>query len=261
MTTMTTKARSPLPAVAAVLATALLAAGCTSARSDTGSEPRPVAGGSPTASPAPTAGPSRPAPTFPAYAAQAKPAKVAVYAAPNGRLSRTIANPLPSGAPLTFLLAHRSGDWLQVYLPTRPNGSSGWVRAADVTLAGLAYRLDVQTGAHQLRLYRLGKLVRSYPIAVGKADTPTPGGTFYLKELIRPTNGGGIYGPFAFGLSGFSDALASFGGGEAVIGLHGTNDESSIGRDVSHGCIRLHNADITALSKLLPLGTPVRILA
>lgn len=259
---MTTKVRSPRPAAAALLATVLLAAGCAGARSDTAGGPRPVAGVSGPAGTAPTAGPSRPTvPTFPAYAAQARPAKVAVYAAPNGRVNRTLGNPLPSGAPLTFLLAHRSGDWLQVYLPTRPNGSTGWLRAADVALAGLAYRLDVQTGAHQLRLYRFGKLAHTYPIAVGKADTPTPGGTFYLKELIRPTNGGGIYGPFAFGLSGFSNALASFGGGEAVIGLHGTNDESSIGRDVSHGCIRLHNADITALSKLLPLGTPVRILA
>ncbi len=262
MTTVTTKVQGSFPAAAALLATVLLAAGCTSARSDTAGDPRPVAGVSPTVSAAPSPGQSRsPAPTFPAYAAQATAAKVAVYAAPNGRVGRTLANPLPSGAPLTFLLAQRSGDWLRVYLPSRPNGSTGWVRAADVALAGLAYRLDVQTGAHQLRLYDFGKLMRVYPIAVGKADTPTPGGTFYLKELIRPTNGGGIYGPYAFGLSGFSNALSSFGGGEAVIGLHGTNDESSIGRDVSHGCIRLHNADITALSKLLPLGTPVRILA
>jgi lipoprotein-anchoring transpeptidase ErfK/SrfK len=45
-----------------------------------------------------------------------------------------------------------------------------------------------------------------------------------------------------------------------VIGLHGTNEPDSIGRDVSHGCIRLRNRDITALAEKLPLGTPVRIL-
>jgi lipoprotein-anchoring transpeptidase ErfK/SrfK len=46
-----------------------------------------------------------------------------------------------------------------------------------------------------------------------------------------------------------------------VIGLHGTSQPSSIGHDVSSGCIRLRNADITRLARLLPLGTPVRILA
>ncbi|MBW3648616.1 MAG: L,D-transpeptidase, partial [Actinobacteria bacterium] len=69
------------------------------------------------------------------------------------------------------------------------------------------------------------------------------------------------YGPYAYGLSGFSTTLDTFAGGEAVIGLHGTNDPASIGKDVSFGCIRLNNADIRELADLLPLGTPVRILA
>ncbi|MGI8699015.1 MAG: L,D-transpeptidase family protein [Mycobacteriales bacterium] len=253
---------SGLPLAAAVLAAALLTAGCGARPSTTARAVGPAPTSGATATATPTRAPSQPgAPAFPAYAAEATGATVAVHAAPDGPVRRTLNNPLPSGAPLTFLLARRSGEWLQVYLPTRPNGSTGWVRAGDVSIAGLPHRLDVLQRSHQLRLYRFGKLSKTYPIAVGKADTPTPGGTFYLKELIRPTNGGGLYGPYAFGLSGFSDALSSFGGGEAVIGLHGTNDESSIGRDVSHGCIRLHNADITALAKLLPLGTPVRILA
>ncbi len=55
--------------------------------------------------------------------------------------------------------------------------------------------------------------------------------------------------------------LTSFNGGDGVIGIHGTNDPSSVGRDVSHGCIRLRNADVTYLAERLPLGTPVRILA
>ena len=71
----------------------------------------------------------------------------------------------------------------------------------------------------------------------------------------------GPYGSYAYGLSGFSNVLTSFGGGDGVIGIHGTNDPSSIGQDVSHGCIRLQNADIERLVRFLPLGTPVDILA
>lgn len=198
---------------------------------------------------------------FPAYAVWAKGPSVGVYDRPSGAVRRTFGNPQPSGAPLVFLLDRTVGEWLHVYLPARPNGSTGWVRAADTELRGVTYRVDVLRSAHELRLYDRGRLVKTFPVAIGTKDTPTPGGTFYLKELIRPTNRGGVYGPYAYGLSGFSDVLTNFSGGEGVIGIHGTNDPSVIGTDVSHGCIRLRNADITYLAQRLPLGTPVRILA
>jgi lipoprotein-anchoring transpeptidase ErfK/SrfK len=208
---------------------------------------------------------SRPTPSsrfteFPAYAATAVGREVVVRSAPDGAVTHTLGNPQPSGAPLTFLLKSDRRGWLEVYLPVRPNGSSGWVREADVRVEGLRYRIDVSRSAHTLRLYRDGELVEELPVAIGKENTPTPGGVFYLKELLIPTNEGGFYGPYAYGLSGFSNVLTRFAGGEGVIGLHGTNDPSSIGKDVSSGCIRLRNADITRLAKLLPLGTPVNIL-
>lgn len=43
--------------------------------------------------------------------------------------------------------------------------------------------------------------------------------------------------------------------------IHGTNQPETIGRDVSHGCIRVHNDVIRGLARLLPLGTPVEIRA
>ncbi len=180
-------------------------------------------------------------------------------------MTTELANPQQSGAPLTFLVDGPAGPpptgaWVKVLLPVRPNGSTGWVRATDVEIAGLPYRLDVSIGGHRLDLFANGTLRKSYSIGVGRTNTPTPGGTFYLKELLQPPNPSGAYGPYAYGLSGFSTTLKEFNGGDAVIGIHGTDDPSSIGRDVSHGCIRMTNADITELAHLLPLGTPVRIL-
>lgn len=199
---------------------------------------------------------------YPAYAATATKPSVGVFDKAAGTLRRSLANPQPSGAPLTFLVKSQpGGTWVEVYLPIRPNGSSGWVRAADVKVIGVPFRLDVLRAEHKLRLYQDGKLKKEFAVAIGTTNTPTPGGTFYLKELLIPTNKGGVYGPYAYGLSGFSNVLTSFAGGDGVIGLHGTNDPSKIGSDVSHGCIRLRNADITYLAHLLPLGTPVRILA
>jgi lipoprotein-anchoring transpeptidase ErfK/SrfK len=187
-------------------------------------------------------------------------AAIAVDVTPAGGRLAELANPRPSGAPLTFLLDRREGAWLKVFLPTRPNGSEGWVSAADVTVTGVPYRLDVHVDAHRLDLFAYGQLLRSFVIGVGRAQTPTPGGVFYLVELLRPPDPGGAYGPYAYGLSGHSTTLASFAGADAVIGLHGTNEPAALGHDVSHGCIRLANPDITYLAGLLPLGTPVRIL-
>ena len=69
----------------------------------------------------------------------------------------------------------------------------------------------------------------------------------------------GPYGRYAIGLSGRSEVLTEFAGGDGQIGIHGTNDPSSIGKRVSSGCIRLRNEDIEKLAALLPLGVPVII--
>lgn len=189
--------------------------------------------------------------------ATARPSHVDIHAAPGGRVTRDIRNPQETGAPLTFLVDGQSGKWLRVYLPVRPNGSTGWVSATDVTVAQVAYRVEVSTAAHQLRLYHFGKLVNTYSAATGTGGTPTPHGLFFITELLAPTNAG--YGPYAYGLSAFSNVLTSFGGGPGQIGIHGTDNAASIGRSASHGCVRLSNTDITALAKQLPLGTSVNI--
>src|SRR5690606_22893181 len=107
------------------------------------------------------------------------------------------------------------------------------------------YSLLVSTEERTVTLLKDEEVVEVFPAAVGTGDTPTPTGTYYLTELIKPTNKG--YGPFAYGLSAFSDVLNDFGGGPGQIGLHGTADAGSIGRAASHGCIRLGNDDITFL--------------
>ncbi|HEV8653035.1 MAG TPA: L,D-transpeptidase [Actinomycetes bacterium] len=194
--------------------------------------------------------------------AQARVRRVAVYAAPGAPApARALANPQPSGAPLVFLVRQRRAAWLQVLLPVRPNGSTGWIRAGEVRLAQHDYRIVVALKAHQLTVYRGNRVVEREPIAVGKRDTPTPGGLYYTKELLRAPDPTGPYGPYAYGLSGFSNVLRSFAGSDAVIGIHGTNDPGALGHDISHGCIRMSNAGITKLAKLLPLGVPVQIVA
>jgi lipoprotein-anchoring transpeptidase ErfK/SrfK len=193
--------------------------------------------------------------------------EVAVYAGADGAGEpiHRLANPTESGAPLVFMVDGRDtdGPWLKVNLPVRPNGSKGFVRSDDVSLQTTDYRVKVELGAHRLTVARGDEVVVDTPIGVGRAETPTPGGVYYLKELLQPPNPDGAYGPFAYGLSGFSNnpELANFNGGDGIIGIHGTNEPDKIGTDVSHGCIRIRNEVITEMAGYLPLGTPVEIVA
>jgi lipoprotein-anchoring transpeptidase ErfK/SrfK len=165
--------------------------------------------------------------------------------------------------PLVFLVKSRdeADDRVEVYLPVRPNGSSGWVDAEDVTVTAVPYKIKVGINAHRLQVFRDDEVILDAPVGVGRGEVPTPGGIYYLKELLAPPNPGGSYGPYAYGLSGFSNVLQSFNGGTGVIGIHGTNEPEKVGTDVSHGCIRLENSNIVRMVEEigLPLGTPVEI--
>lgn len=240
--------RRSVSAVCALAIAALLLTGCAPSV--------PHANNIASAAVTPSASAPTPAPSI-GSAATATGASVAVYDKPDGVVVSTLSNPQAQGAPLTFLVVTTQGKWIQVQVPQRPNGSTGWVMANSVTLANLIYSLKVSVAAKTLSLYDNNVLVKTYPVATGTGGTPTPLGNFFLTELLAPTDSG--YGPYAFGLSAFSEVLSSFGGGPGQIGLHGTDDAASIGRASSHGCIRMSNDDITTLAKLLPLGTPINI--
>ena len=175
----------------------------------------------------------------------------------------SLAHPTATGSPLVFRAVDGGAtgeEWIDVYLPIEPNGSTGWVRRDEVSLTNNPYRIEIDRASYSLQVYELDELLVDTTIAVGTGDTPTPVGEFYLLELLAPPDPTGPYGPYAFGLSGFSEVLTEFGGSDqAIIGIHGTNDPSSLGTDVSHGCIRLENDVIEELALTLPLGTPVRI--
>jgi lipoprotein-anchoring transpeptidase ErfK/SrfK len=161
--------------------------------------------------------------------------------------------------PLVFLVRNTEGGWLQVELPTRPNGSTGWIRASDVAVSQHDFRIDVELHAHRIMVWRGSRLIDDEAVGIGTRDTPTPGGSYYTTALLAPPNPRGFYGPYVYTLSGHSDVLQSFAGGQGVIGIHGTNEPWLIGRDVSHGCIRMSNAGISKLARILPLGVPVDI--
>jgi lipoprotein-anchoring transpeptidase ErfK/SrfK len=184
-----------------------------------------------------------------------------VYRRPGAtRRWRSLANPTADGTPLVFLVRARRAGWVEVRLPVRPNGSTGWIREDSVRLAENDFRVRVVLRSHRLTVWRGGRVVQRERVGVGRAATPTPAGTYYVTELLRQPDPRGPYGPYALGISAYSPVLTSFGGGRGEVGIHGTNAPRGIGHDISHGCIRLRNAAIARLARMLPLGTPVTIV-
>ena len=161
--------------------------------------------------------------------------------------------------PVVLMAVGAVGDFVRVAIPLRPNGTLGWVRRSDVTLSRSTFRVEIDLSTNTMTVFDGSKVLLRAAVAAGTGGTPTPRGLFFLKELV-PQNPGGALGPFAFGLSGFSNVLTSFGGGEGVIGIHGTNSPGKLGSNVSHGCVRVDNGTISKMARLLPLGTPVEIV-
>ena len=141
----------------------------------------------------------------------------------------------------------------------RPNGSTGWVRRAGLELRTVDESLVVDTAAQTLTLLDAGVPVLTTSVAVGTPDNPTPTGSFYVVDKLDTGDPSGPYGQFAFGLSAHSDTLTEFAGGDGQVGIHGTDDPSSIGRAVSHGCVRVPADVAQQLADTVNLGTPVVI--
>lgn len=163
------------------------------------------------------------------------------------------------GESRVFLVAQRLDGWERVYLPRRPNGITGWVRDSAVRLAADPWRVVVSLGGHRVTVYKLGRRVLRVKAGVGRSVSRTPRGDYFLVELAKQPDPNGVYGPYAFGTSAFSNTYYHFGGGPGQIGLHGTDYPQGLGTNVSHGCIRIPNWAITRLAHELPLGTPVVI--
>ena len=149
--------------------------------------------------------------------------------------------------------------WLLIRVPGRPNGRTGWVREEQLSnLKTIRTHLTIDRGKLKATLRKKGKKIWTSRVGVGKAGTVTPTGHFWIRERLSNLGGSPVYGPWAFGTSAYSDSLTDWPGG-GVVGIHGTNQPELIPGRPSHGCVRVPNARIRKLAKLMPIGTPILI--
>jgi|SRR5579859_21886 len=119
-------------------------------------------------------------------------------------------------------------------------------------------RIVVSIPDRKLALIEDGRVVKIYSTAVGRASSPTPSGTFTIVQRISNP---AWYGPGKVIAPGKSNPLGTrwIGLSRKSYGIHGTNDPRSIGRNASHGCVRMRNRDVEDLFARVWVGDVVEL--
>jgi lipoprotein-anchoring transpeptidase ErfK/SrfK len=138
---------------------------------------------------------------------------------------------------------------------------------AEVTRKNFGPVIVIHRGSNRLYLYSGARMNRLFPVATGQSVYPTPLGSWNIVVMWRnpwwyPPNS-----PWAVGAKpippGPGNPLGTrwMGLSASGVGIHGTNNDASIGYSVSHGCIRMHVSDAEWLFNHVDIGTPVFIVA
>lgn len=204
---------------------------------------------------------SAPAPTYWAYVLH----RTVAYADANAAAPRVgiVRGVTPEGETNLVIAYQQQRDdndrlWVRVPLSALPNGQDGWVpRDTLGDFHGVRTRLIVDRARLRAYLLRDGRLIFETRIGVGRPRWPTPAGEFYVRVRLQHFRNP-FYGPIAFGTNARSPWLTDWPKG-GVVGIHGTDMPRLLPGRVSHGCIRMANAAIRRLARLMPLGTPVTI--
>jgi hypothetical protein len=169
------------------------------------------------------------------------------------------------GFPEVYLLLRSHWDdqgveWVQLRIPGRPNGRTGWVRRDALgPLHKSRSLLVIDRPRLHITLYRRGRRIWRAPVGIGKPSTPTPAGHFWVRERFKVLDPSSPYAPYALGTADYSTLTEWPGGG--VVGIHGDwNQPWLIPGQPSHGCVRLHREDVAWLAHHIATGTPLRIL-
>ena len=172
---------------------------------------------------------------------------------PLARLPRTM---LGDSGNTWLPVIEQQPEWVRVLLPSKPNGSTGWIRSADVDYARTPYVVNVRVQSKKVQLVQDGRVTDTWSAGVGKRSAPTPAGrTFLLGAFTDPKQ---QFSPVILPLGTHSPTLDTFGGGPGTVAIHTWPTTDVFGTESSDGCVRVPSAALKKLSEV-PLGTLVMI--
>lgn len=183
---------------------------------------------------------------------------VPVYGEPGGPAIAALAPQQISTDTWLPVIASEPG-WDQVLLPTRPNGSTGWISLSNPTIetAHTPYQIVVDRAAFRLQLLRDGQQLGEWTVGIGKPEAETPAGRTFVLASIQDSRQ--TFSPVILPLGIHSASHETFGGGPGTVGIHGWPTDTVFGHPSSDGCIRVPAGGLRILSTEVPIGTPVLI--
>jgi lipoprotein-anchoring transpeptidase ErfK/SrfK len=170
-------------------------------------------------------------------------------------------NPTYYKNPLVFDVLENQGDWMKVLITARPNHTTGWIKADDVTIAATEFHMELDLSTFHLKVFQGATVFVETDVVVGKDSTPTPTGHFFIAEKIKNSSDTGVYGAWILPTNGYSEVLDTFDNGLPQIAFHGTNQPELVRTKSSNGCVRIPNDAVIKIASAVPAGTPIDIFA
>ncbi|WCB95735.1 hypothetical protein DSM104299_04484 [Baekduia alba] len=248
----------------AAAAAALMAAGC-------GADATPEAG-TQTQGPAKTQTAPAPAPasTTPKPAAAGpvlKPPlafsvrrRAQLRTSPNGRVVATIKTKTEFKSPTILAVAGRKPGWVLVRTEVEKH-HVGWLPLSAGHLFSEPRTIVIDLSARKLSVFHRGRLTDTYKVAIGTDATPTPRGRFAVTDRLTTGDANGDYGCCILALTAHQPKIAQGWGGGDRVAIHATPHTWTLGKQVSHGCVRATNKALRQLMRHARLGMPVTIHA
>lgn len=183
----------------------------------------------------------------------------AIRSSPGGARIGSLGLKSQFGSPVVAWVRRHTGKWLGIVSPAIGNGRIGWIPRSTAKLGRVNYQLDVSLSQRHVTVLYRGRQVEHYLIAIGRPSAPTPTGDFAVTDRLKTGDPSGPYGCCILATSALAPhAIQDWSGGNRIA-IHSTPETSSIGHNVSHGCMRLTLPEGAWLIAHIPLGTPVII--
>jgi len=183
---------------------------------------------------------------------------VDLYDKPGGKVVERVGHATEFGSRTVYSVQEQKDDWVSVLTPFTENGAPLWLELDSERLkAGRSiWNIEVDLSEFETRLYEEGKLVKAFPVSIGMPTAPTPTGRFAITDTFRGDLNA-AYGCCALAMTARQVNLPSGWLGGDRIAFHGTT--GPLGAEVSHGCIRAADEDVSELVDMVPPGTPVEV--
>jgi lipoprotein-anchoring transpeptidase ErfK/SrfK len=180
-------------------------------------------------------------------------------AAPGGRPLAKLSGRTEWHSPRVLAATGERRGWLRVMSSELANGATGWIPASAAGLTSSPWRVRASLSRREVEVLDRGRVVRRFPVAIGRPTTPTPTGSFAVTDKLWIGGGTGAYGCCAIALTGHQPHIEPGWRGGDRLAIHGTDSPATIGAAASFGCLRASDADARWLVRRLYLGTIVEI--